>query len=55
MEGEEDLAQPVTTCNIDLFQRHITLRFPLVRLNEQIIDLMSAHQRLGPLPNPAMM
>lgn len=54
IEWEEDLAQPVTTCNIDLFQRHITLRFPLVRLNEQIIDLMSAHQRAGPLPNPAM-
>lgn len=37
MDGEKDLAQWVTTCNIDLFEQHITLRFPLVRLMNRLL------------------
>lgn len=37
MDGENDLAQWVTTCNIDLFEQHITLRFPLVRLMNRLL------------------
>lgn len=49
-EGK-DIAHSVRPCIIDLFEQHITLRFPLVRANEQSIDLMSAHQKPGPPPS----
>lgn len=34
---KKDLAQWVTTCGIDLFEQHITLRFPLVRLMNRLL------------------
>lgn len=37
MDGEKDLPRWVTTCGIDLFERHITLRFPLVRLMNRLL------------------
>ena len=37
MDGEKDLARWVTTCGIDLFEQHITLRFPLVRLMNRLL------------------
>lgn len=40
------------TCNIDLFEQHITLRFFSCKVNEQIIDVMSTHQKPGPPPTP---
>lgn len=37
MEEKWDLAQWITTCNIDLFERRITLGFPLVGLMNRIL------------------
>lgn len=37
MEEKWDLAQWITTCNIDLFEQHITLRFPLLGLTNRLL------------------
>lgn len=37
MEEKWGLAQWITTCNIDLFEQHITLRFPLLGLMNRLL------------------